>query len=239
MSLFPRTTKSTKGGALRAVSGRCGSQISKWRDGRAPSPRGLCAAGAWSMCASASGITREQSHRIAAQLCLLHGASRHGTGGDYRFACKRDSLEGAVMVLSGETHQAELLPDAGIASYIMRNHASWFKFFAEGQDVDVRETDLMVVRGWTKAQEWNMAAFAECQAAWLASGGAPGSLAKAAFSLDIPPGACPASGRIARCRIPSSVRIPTNVYSCNTTSSKAGPRRAACRIESSTCLSEP
>ncbi|KAI0954754.1 hypothetical protein AcW1_006542 [Taiwanofungus camphoratus] len=52
----------------------------------------------------------------------------------------------------------------------MRNHERWFTFFAGSQDVDVRETDLMVVRGWTKAREWNLTA------------------SPAAFSPDIPPG---------------------------------------------------
>lgn len=119
-----------------------------------------------------------------------HDTCRHGTRGDFRFRCKQGALEGAVMVLNGETAQAELHPDPALASYIMQNHKSWLDHATETLGVDVREEDVVMVRGWTKAREWNSAAFFEGQAARLAFGGGPGSLAQAAFALDVPPGGC-------------------------------------------------
>ncbi|KAI0924374.1 hypothetical protein AcW2_005269 [Taiwanofungus camphoratus] len=118
------------------------------------------------------------------------GDHAHGTRGDFRFRCKQGALEGAVMVLNGETAQAELHPDPALTSYIMRNHKSWLDHATETLGVDVREEDVVMVRGWTKAREWNSAAFFEGQAARLAFGGGPGSLAQAAFALDVPPGGC-------------------------------------------------
>lgn len=76
-----------------------------------------------------------------------------------------------------------LPPSLALTEYIKRNHQSWYRFARDVYMLDIKEEDLVFVRGWVKTGQWAAAA---ATATNRAKGG------KFSFSGDFSPTLSPA-----------------------------------------------
>lgn len=104
--------------------------------------------------------------------------------GSIRFRCSDE--QAAVLVLKRGAHREEVPPGHTISSYVVRNHAKWYRFAVDVVQLDIREEDVIFIRGSLKTAEWAVAAaVGGAREGELVFGGDFGPSMKAGFSVGV------------------------------------------------------
>lgn len=102
--------------------------------------------------------------------------------GGIRFKCADE--QGAVLVLKRGAHREELHKGSTISRYIARNHAKWHQFAVDVVQLEIKDEEIIFVRGSLKTAEWAVAAATSgAREGELLFGGEFGPSMQASFSV--------------------------------------------------------
>ncbi|EIW55099.1 uncharacterized protein TRAVEDRAFT_74059 [Trametes versicolor FP-101664 SS1] len=88
----------------------------------------------------------------------IQGALSVGTAASAAVSFKCLDEQGAVLVMKHEGTREVILPCDTLTEYIKINHQSWYRFARDVFMLDIKEEDLIFVRGWVKTGQWAVAA---------------------------------------------------------------------------------
>ncbi|PCH43308.1 WD40 repeat-like protein [Wolfiporia cocos MD-104 SS10] len=119
--------------------------------------------------------------KSVSKLSVEASAKVVGASAALQFECNDD--QGALLLLKESATREELHPSRRMANYMHHNFQSWVTFARDTLDVDLKDEQIVFVRGWVKTTQWTVAAIThQGRQGKISISGDPGAQASLSFT---------------------------------------------------------